>query len=92
MDMNSDFASDDARDVGASDGADTEIPLTDLPTDQEQPESQGDEPVEAELGEDGQGDLAPEDLVSDSDLPYAQRAPQDLRTEEDGAPAEEGGA
>lgn len=27
-----------------------------------QPETQGDDPVAAELGEDGQGDLAPEDL------------------------------
>ena len=92
MDTNSDFTDGAPEEVGASDGADTEIPLTDLPSDQEQPESQGDEPVEAELGEEGQGDLAPEDLVSDSDLPYAQRAPQDLRTEEDSEPAEDGDA
>ena len=26
------------------------------------PDTQGDDPLEAELGEDGQGDLAPEDL------------------------------
>ncbi|MDH6182411.1 hypothetical protein M2152_002593 [Microbacteriaceae bacterium SG_E_30_P1] len=27
-----------------------------------QPDTQGEDPLEAELGEDGQGDLAPEDL------------------------------
>lgn len=32
-----------------------------FPTDAEQPETQGEEPVEAELGEEGQGDLTPED-------------------------------
>lgn len=30
--------------------------------DEAQPDSQGDEPLDAELGPDGQGDLAPEDL------------------------------
>jgi hypothetical protein len=39
-----------------------EIPATDLHPDAAQPDTQGDEPLEAELGEDGQGDLAPEDL------------------------------
>jgi hypothetical protein len=41
---------------------DEEIPRDDLATEEAQPETQGDDPVEAELGEDGQGDLAPEDL------------------------------
>lgn len=42
--------------------ADDQIPASDLPGDASQPESQGDSPLEAELGDDGQGDLAPEDL------------------------------
>ena len=39
-----------------------EIPAEDLPRDAVQPETQGVAPELAELGEDGQGDLAPEDL------------------------------
>lgn len=39
-----------------------DIPAADLATDFEQPDTQGTEPLAAELGEDGQGDLAPEDL------------------------------
>lgn len=31
-------------------------------SDEAQPDTQGEDPLEAELGEDGQGDLAPEDL------------------------------
>jgi hypothetical protein len=46
-----------------------------FPTDTSQPETQGDEPLEAELGEDGQGDLAPED----EGLPHSGDAPSDLR-------------
>ena len=38
-----------------------EIPSYDLPTDAEQPESQGLDPVIAELGEEGEGDLSPND-------------------------------
>lgn len=41
---------------------DDEIPAEDLAAGWQQPESQGDDPVIADLGEDGQGDLAPEDL------------------------------
>ena len=41
---------------------DDQIPASDLVTDVEQPESQGESMMAAELGEDGQGDLAPEDL------------------------------
>ncbi|WP_435748543.1 hypothetical protein [Microbacterium sp. PMB16] len=43
-----------------------------------QPETQGDEPLDAELGEDGQGDLAPEDEGS----AHSGDAPSDLRTAE----------
>ncbi|MGN8551539.1 UNVERIFIED_CONTAM: sugar ABC transporter ATPase [Microbacterium sp. SLM126] len=39
-----------------------EIPRADLPGEEQQPETQGVDPEAAELGEDGQGDLAPEDL------------------------------
>lgn len=54
--------------------------LTDgtFPTDTEQPETQGDEPLEAEIGEDGQGDLAPEDEGSQ----HSGDAPDDLRVSE----------
>ncbi|MGX1792748.1 hypothetical protein ACWIDW_07355 [Microbacterium sp. NPDC055312] len=41
-----------------------------------QPDSQGDEPLDAELGEDGQGDLA----ENDEQL-HSGHAPTDLRTE-----------
>jgi len=39
-----------------------EIPAEDLPAGRAQPETQGQDPVIAELGEDGEGDLADEDL------------------------------
>lgn len=57
-----------------------DIPQNDLPLDAEQPETQGLEPVEAELGEDGQGDLAPEDLDPMAEDPEHPSTPQDLRT------------
>ncbi|MDI6943627.1 sugar ABC transporter ATPase [Microbacterium barkeri] len=41
---------------------DDEIPAADLPVSDVQPETQDEDPVVAELGEDGEGDLAPEDL------------------------------
>jgi len=41
---------------------DDEIPAEDLHSPGTQPETQGAEPVSAELGEAGQGDLSPEDL------------------------------
>jgi len=41
---------------------DDEIPASDLPGWSAQPESQGEDPLAAELGDEGQGDLAPEDL------------------------------
>lgn len=45
-----------------------------FPTDTAQPETQGEDPVDAELGEEGQGDLAP------GDEPAASGdAPRDLR-------------
>lgn len=40
---------------------DTEIPLEDLPTSRVQPETQGEDPVVAELGDEGEGDLGPGD-------------------------------
>ncbi|UYO97700.1 hypothetical protein OED01_03000 [Microbacterium sp. M28] len=40
------------------DPADAEATPEDAADDEEQPETQGDEPLEADLGEDGQGDLA----------------------------------
>lgn len=40
---------------------DEDVPLQDLPPEEAQPESQGEDPVTAALGDEGQGDLAPED-------------------------------
>ncbi|MDZ8171674.1 hypothetical protein [Microbacterium xanthum] len=39
-----------------------QIPTDDLPDDLPQPETQGEDPVVAELGEEGEGDLSPGDL------------------------------
>ncbi len=41
---------------------DDEIPFADLPDADLQPESQGEDPLAIELGEEGDGDLSPEDL------------------------------
>ena len=41
---------------------DTQIPLEDLPTSGVQPETQGEDPVVAELGEEGEGDLGHGDI------------------------------
>lgn len=41
---------------------DDEIPATDLPSSGLQPETQEGDPVIAEIGEDGEGDLSPNDL------------------------------
>ena len=49
-----------------------------FPADVAQPETQGDDPLEAELGDDGQGDLAPEDEGAQ----HSGDAPTDLRTAE----------
>ncbi len=46
-----------------------------FPTDTDQPETQGDDPIDAELGDDGQGDLAPEDEGPQ----HSGDAPTDLR-------------
>lgn len=46
-----------------------------FPTDTEQPESQGEDPLDAELGDAGQGDLSPEDEGSQ----HSGDAPADLR-------------
>lgn len=50
------------RDPDEIPAPDDEIPFDDLHSPGSQPETQGDEPVSAELGEEGQGDLSPEDL------------------------------
>jgi hypothetical protein len=39
-----------------------DVPASDLPDDEAQPDTQGEDPITAELGDDGQGDLAPEDV------------------------------
>jgi hypothetical protein len=41
---------------------DDDIPRSDLPGWTDLPETQGTDPLDAELGDEGQGDLAPEDL------------------------------
>ena len=41
---------------------DDDIPASDVHPSGAQPDTQGTDPLDAELGEDGQGDLAPEDL------------------------------
>jgi hypothetical protein len=55
-----------------------DIPLQDLHAlDADQPVTQGDSPIEAALGEDGQGDLAPED---ETEAGLDDDGPSDLRT------------
>ena len=49
-------------DPAANAGDGDQVPSADLVSDVDQPETQGEDPVVAELGEDGEGDLAPEDL------------------------------
>lgn len=55
-----------------------EIPQTDLPSSTAQPESQGEDPLIADIGEEGEGDLSPEDLTDPAD---PDDGPRDLRTE-----------
>lgn len=50
------------RDPDEIPDADDEIPFEDLHSSATQPETQDEDPVTAELGEEGQGDLSPEDL------------------------------
>lgn len=60
----------------------TDIPASDaLVGDAEQPDSQGAEPLEAALGEEGQGDLAPGDEAGGASDPLTDDGPTDLRTE-----------
>lgn len=60
---------------------DSEIPAVDAHAgDLDQPDTQGGDPIEAELGEDGQGDLAPEDDPAASSS-LEDEGPTDLRTE-----------
>lgn len=70
-----------------------DIPTSDLPGPGEQPETQGADPLTAELGAEGEGDLAPEDLSPEdlSDDPEGRvdrldDGPTDLRTELPDAP------
>jgi len=49
---------DDPDEIGDEDD---EIPAYDLPTGAQQPESQGLDPVIADLGDEGEGDLSPND-------------------------------
>lgn len=58
-DLDAETATGDDPDQIPSDEDD--IPASDLPGVSAQPETQGDDPLDAELGDDGQGDLAPED-------------------------------
>ena len=50
------------RDPAEIPDAADEVLSEDLPAPELQPESQGDDPVIAELGEDGEGDLSPVDV------------------------------
>ncbi|MDX2377214.1 hypothetical protein M4I32_10425 [Microbacterium sp. LRZ72] len=62
---------------------DEEIPAVDAHAiDRDTPDSQGDDPVEADLGDEGQGDLAPEDDPAGGASPTRDDGPTDLRTEE----------
>lgn len=61
--------------------ASTDIPAADQPGAATEPETQGVDPLSAELGDDGQGDLAPEDLPEGAPDDPAMAAPQDLRDE-----------
>jgi len=49
------------RDPDEIPAADDEIPAEDLHGSNSQPESQGQDPVIADMGDEGEGDLAPED-------------------------------
>lgn len=65
--------------LNPEDDATTEVPAADAAVAGRpdlQPDSQGDDPLDAELGEDGQGDLA----EGDEQL-HSGDAPTDLRTE-----------
>jgi hypothetical protein len=73
----------DADNIDPAD-AEAEPETVDGPADvDEQPETQGDEPLEADLGEDGQGDLSPEDEpdVLAEDASRSDAEPADLRDE-----------
>lgn len=61
--------------------ASTDIPAADLHGGAAEPETQGVDPLSAALGDDGQGDLAPEDQVTQMPDDADTAAPQDLRDE-----------
>lgn len=54
--------------------ADGTVPLEDVPPEAVQPDTQGEDPLAAELGENGQGDVLPEDGATGSG-----DGPDDLR-------------
>lgn len=66
----------DAQPLPNGEGEMPEVDATVVGRDALQPETQGDEPVDAELGEDGQGDMAEGDGPQ-----HSGDAPDDLRTE-----------
>ncbi|QOC25169.1 hypothetical protein IC744_01900 [Microbacterium hominis] len=69
-------------DTTNSSRASEDIPAADIPDASVQPETQGLDPLAANLGEDGQGDLAPEDLdPAPFDNPEHPATPADLRDE-----------
>lgn len=57
-----DAATATGRDPDEIPDPDDEVPADDLPASGAQPESQGEDPVLADLGEEGQGDLGPGDV------------------------------
>ncbi|MBS0024496.1 sugar ABC transporter ATPase [Microbacterium paraoxydans] len=57
-----DTATATGRDPDEIPDPDDEVPAEDLPGSGPQPESQGEDPVLADLGEEGQGDLGPGDV------------------------------
>ncbi|MEE2815656.1 hypothetical protein [Microbacterium sp. nov. GSS16] len=76
--------------LNPEDDSTTEVPAADAAVAGRpdlQPDSQGDDPLDAELGEDGQGDLA----EGDEQL-HSGDAPTDLRTEAPSGDVHEGTA
>ena len=57
-----DTATATGRDPDEIPDPDDEVPADDLPVSGPQPESQGEDPVLADLGDEGQGDLGPGDV------------------------------
>ena len=62
MSIPEDTSPTDAFDSDHPESDGEEIPATDLPPASAQPETQDEDPAIAALGDEGQGDLSPEDL------------------------------